>query len=180
MKYLLANTKYPTPRENPTNYWSNRRMTHNFRRHYPPRISQPLHQNPPRTSAFIGHSISAWPPWSWCPVTTTSRCPDTVPRKYNYVRLPLLCTSSTSSLLPTMVNSTLPQNLKICLIGSSVFTSLAWQKEVQIDVPSGYQASNAIDWKTSKEQWNERIPTAYHQFLDLFDQNLALNLPEQS
>lgn len=65
------------------------------------------------------------------------------------------------------------------LIGSATFTRLAKRKDVQIYALSLYEINIALDAKTTKEQWKERIPKEYHVFIDMFDSKLANSLPSR-
>lgn len=39
------------------------------------------------------------------------------------------------------------------------------------------EINKALDSKTTKEQWKERIPQEKHEFIDLFDSKLANAIP---
>lgn len=83
----------------------------------------------------------------------------------------------TSSIIPVTANCISLEELRIQLIGSVAFTRLTKKKDVQIFALSLFEINIALAAKTTKDQWKERIPQEYHEFIDMFDSKLANSLP---
>lgn len=79
--------------------------------------------------------------------------------------------------MPVTVNGFSSEKLRIQLIGSAAFTKLASRKDIQSFALSLHNINKALDAKTTKEQWKQRIPSKYHKFLDMFDNKLTNSLP---
>lgn len=90
---------------------------------------------------------------------------------------PHCATKCNSSHIPTSTKGLSPEKLRIHLIGSAAFTRLARRKDSQTFALTLYEINKALDNSTTKEQWKERIPIEYHEFLDMFDAKLANSMP---
>jgi hypothetical protein len=67
--------------------------------------------------------------------------------------------------------------INISFIGAAPFSFLARKKKCQILSISLNSLNKSLEDTEIKENWKEKIPEEYHQYLDMFDEVLANSLP---